>query len=195
MNVKSGSTLGEYAITLGESILALGSTFFFYRAANCSLKRLKLKALPVTDLTCIFVAFSILLSSISFIEIKGVSIARILACLLILTTVRFGSQRFALIVSLCLGFALGITKENALFLIGAYAFSSLLCSLFTSFSSLAIGLSFTLSMSFFAVRQKWVHFRFVRFWRAYLLLQFFAFCLKINAQAFRTVGKRGGYCA
>lgn len=29
MNVKSGSTLGEYAITLGESILALGSTFFF----------------------------------------------------------------------------------------------------------------------------------------------------------------------
>ena len=154
MNVKSGSTLGEYAITLGESILALGSTFFFYRAANCSLKRLKLKALPVTDLTCIFVAFSILLSSISFIEIKGVSIARILACLLILTTVRFGSQRFALIVSLCLGFALGITKENALFLIGAYAFSSLLCSLFTSFSSLAIGLSFTLSMSFFAVAAK-----------------------------------------
>ena len=152
MNVKSGSTLGEYAITLGESILALGSTFFFYRAANCSLKRLKLKALPITDLTCIFVAFSILLSSISFIEIKGVSIARILACLLILTTVRFGSQRFALIVSLCLGFALGITKENALFLIGAYAFSSLLCSLFTSFSSLAIGLSFTLSMSFFAGR-------------------------------------------
>ena len=71
----------------------------------------------MTDLACIFVAFSILLSSISLIEIKGVSIARILACLLILTTVRFGSQRFALIVSLCLGFALGITKENALFLI------------------------------------------------------------------------------
>lgn len=43
MNVKSGSTLGEYAITLGESILALGSTFFFYRAANCSLKGLSLK--------------------------------------------------------------------------------------------------------------------------------------------------------
>ena len=136
------------------SMLISCLSVFFYRAANCSLKRLKLKALPVTDLTCIFVAFSILLSSISFIEIKGVSIARILACLLILTTVRFGSQHFALIVSLCLGFALGITKENALFLIGAYAFSSLLCSLFTSFSSLAIGLSFTLSMSFFAVAAK-----------------------------------------
>lgn len=88
---------------------------FLLPCGKLQLKRLKLKALPITDLTCIFVAFSILLSSISFIEIKGVSIARILACLLILTTVRFGSQRFALIVSLCLGFALGITKENALF--------------------------------------------------------------------------------
>lgn len=71
--------------------------------------------------------------------------------MLILTTVRFGSQCFGLIVSLCLGFALGITKENGLFLLGAYAFSSLLCSLFTSFSSLAIAVSFALSMSFFAI--------------------------------------------
>ncbi len=151
MNVKAGATLGEYALTFGESVLALGSAFFFNRAVNCSLKRLKLKALPVTDLTCILVSASIVLSGLSFIEIKGVSFARIIAALLILTTVRFGSQRFGLIVSLCLGFALGITKENGLFLLGAYAFSSLLCSLFTSFSSLAIAVSFALSMSFFAI--------------------------------------------
>ena len=136
MNVKAGATLGEYALTFGESVLALGSAFFFNRAVNCSLKRLKLKALPVTDLTCILVSASIVLSGLSFIEIKGVSFARIIAALLILTTVRFGRQRFGLIVSLCLGFALGITKENGLFLLGAYAFSSLLCSLFTSFSVL-----------------------------------------------------------
>lgn len=151
MNVKSGSTAGGYALTIGESILALGSTFFFFRAANCSVKRLKLKALPVTDLTCVLVSASIVLSALSFVEIKGVCLARILAVVLILTTVRFGSQRFAMIVSLCLGFALGITEKNSLFLLGAYAFSSLLCSLFTSFSSLAIGAAFTLSMSFFAV--------------------------------------------
>lgn len=151
MNVKSGAIFAEYAVTLGEAILALGCTFFFYRAANCSLKRLKLKALPVTDLTCVLASASIILSSLSFIEIGGISFARIVAVLVILSTVRFGSQRFALIISLCLGFALGITKENGLFLLGAYAFSSLLCSLFTSFSSLAISLAFTLSMAFFAV--------------------------------------------
>ncbi len=151
MNVKSGAIFAEYAVTLGEAILALGCTFFFYRAANCSLKRLKLKALPITDLTCVLACASIILSSLSFIEVGGVSFARIAAVLVILSTVRFGSQRFALIISLCLGFALGITEENGLFLLGAYAFSSLLCSLFTSFSSLAISLAFTLSMAFFAV--------------------------------------------
>lgn len=151
MNVKSGAIFAEYAVTLGEAILALGCTFFFYRAANCSLKRLKLKALPITDLTCVLACASIILSSLSFIKVGGVSFARIVAVLVILTTVRFGSQRFALIISLCLGFALGITEENGLFLLGAYAFSSLLCSLFTSFSSLAISLAFTLSMAFFAV--------------------------------------------
>lgn len=151
MNVKSGAIFAEYAVTLGEAILTLGCTFFFYRAANCSLKRLKLKALPITDLTCVLACASIILSSLSFIEVGGVSFARIVAVLIILSTVRFGSQRFALIISLCLGFALGITEENGLFLLGAYAFSSLLCSLFTSFSSLAISLAFTLSMAFFAV--------------------------------------------
>lgn len=57
MNVKAGATLGEYALTFGESVLALGSAFFFNRAVNCSLKRLKLKALPVTDLTYFGVGF------------------------------------------------------------------------------------------------------------------------------------------
>lgn len=151
MNVKSGAIFAEYAVTLGEAILTLGCTFFFYRAANCSLKRLKLKALAITDLTCVLACASIILSSLSFIKVCGVSFARIVAVLIILSTVRFGSQRFALIISLCLGFALGITEENGLFLLGAYAFSSLLCSLFTSFSSLAISLAFTLSMAFFAV--------------------------------------------
>ncbi|MDD6658665.1 MAG: SpoIIE family protein phosphatase [Eubacteriales bacterium] len=151
MNVKSGAIFAEYAVTLGEAILTLGCTFFFYRAANCSLKRLKLKALPITDLTCVLACASIILSSLSFIKVGGVSFARIVAVLVILSTVRFGSQRFALIISLCLGFALGITEENGLFLLGAYAFSSFLCSLFTSFSSLAISLAFTLSMAFFAV--------------------------------------------
>lgn len=151
MNVRSGAGAGEYALTLGESILAMGSSFFFYKTVNCNIKRLKFKALPITDLTCVVISLSLLLSGISFIDIKGVSPARIIAVFIILSSVRYGSQRWGMIISLCLGFSLGISKENSLFLIGAYAFSALLSSLFTSFSSLGISFSFSLSMAFFAV--------------------------------------------
>lgn len=151
MNIKESDVIGAYALTFGESVLALGASFFFFRAAHCNLKRLKYKALPVTDTTCLLVSVAVVLAGLSFIEIKGVSPARIVAALVILIAIRFGSQSWGLIISLCLGFALGISRENSMFLLGAYAFSALVAGLFTSISSLGIGIGFSLSMVFFAV--------------------------------------------
>lgn len=151
INVRNAAGAADYALTLGEAILAAGGSFFFYRAVNCNLKRLKFRALSITDLTCVVISASLLLSALSFIEIGGVSPARIFAVLLILSTVRYGTAQWGMTVSLCLGFALGISRENSLFLLGAYAFSALVSSLFTSFSSVGVGLSYTLSMAFFAV--------------------------------------------
>lgn len=151
MNIRNEDVAGAYALTIGEAVLALGASFFFFRTAHCNLKRLKYKALPVTDTTCIMVSAAVVLTGLSFLEIKGVSPARIIAVLVILTAVRFGSQTWGLVISLCLGFALGISRENSMFLLGAYAFSALVSGLFTSISSLGIGISFSLSMVFFAV--------------------------------------------
>lgn len=151
MNIRNEDVAGAYALTVGEAVLALGASFFFFRTAHCNLKRLKYKALPVTDTTCIMVSAAVVLTGLSFLEIKGVSPARIIAVLVILTAVRFGSQIWGLVISLCLGFALGISRENSMFLLGAYAFSALVSGLFTSISSLGIGISFSLSMVFFAV--------------------------------------------
>ena len=151
MNFRQGAPLGAYALTVGESVLALGGAFFFFRASHCNYRRLKFKALPITDTTCLLVSAAVLLSSLSVLSIKGVAPARIIAVAMILICVRYGSMSTGMIMSLCLGFALGISGENSMFLIGAYAFSALVSSLFTSFSRLGIGLSFTLSMVFFAV--------------------------------------------
>lgn len=150
-NARAGAEPARYALTLGEAILALGCTFFFYKTVNCNLKRLRLKALPVTDLTSVAASAAIIFAGLSAIEIKGVSPARIAAVLAVLASVRFGSQRAGIILALVLGFALGITGENNLFLLGAYGFSALVCSLFTTFSSLAVGSVFTLCVAFFAV--------------------------------------------
>ncbi|MGN0521875.1 MAG: SpoIIE family protein phosphatase [Eubacterium sp.] len=151
MDFKTGASAAGYALSFGEAVLALGGAFFFFKAVNCNIKRLKYKALPIADLTCVIVSAAIALSGLSFIEIKGISPARIIAVLIILSSVRFGSQRWGLIISLCLGFALGISRENSLFLLGAYAFSALASSLFVNMSSLGVGISFSLSMAFFAV--------------------------------------------
>lgn len=151
MNFRTGAVIGAYALIFGESVLALGTTFFFFRAVNCNYKRLKFKALPITDTTCLMVSLAVLMSSLSFIQIKGVSIARIIAVLIILTAVRFGSPKWSLIISLCLGFALGISGENSMFLLGAYAFSALVAGLFTSMSSFGVSISFILSMIFFSI--------------------------------------------
>lgn len=151
MNIKTGAVIGEYALVLGEAVLAMGGGYFFFRSVNCNMKRLKFKALPTTDITCLMISGAVLLSSLCFISIKGFAPARVIAVVIILSAIRFGSQRWGLIISLCLGFAVGISGENSLFLLGAYAFSSLVASLFTSISSLGVGISFTLSMAFFAV--------------------------------------------
>lgn len=151
MNLKTGAVLGAYALTLGESVLALGGTFFFFRGVHCNYKRLKYKALPITDTTCLFVCCALFLSGLSAINILGVSPARIIAVLSVLICVRYGSLKWGLVVSLCLGFALGISREDSMFLLGAYAFSALVSGLFTSFSKFSNGISFTLSMVFFSV--------------------------------------------
>lgn len=151
MNFRTGAVLGAYALTLGESVLALGGTFFFFRGVHCNYKRLKYKALPVTDTTCLLVSCALFLSGLSVINILGVSPARIIAVLAVLIAVRYGSLKWGLIISLCLGFALGISRDDSMFLIGAYAFSALVSGLFTSFSKVSAGVSFSLSMVFFAV--------------------------------------------
>ena len=151
MNFNTGAMLSQYALVLGEAVLSVGASYFFYKAIHCNFKRLKFKALPSIDITCLMISGAILLSSLCVIQIKGFSPARMLAVLIMLTAIRFGEQKWGLIISLSLGFAVGISEENSLFLLGAYAFSALVSSLFNSLSSFGVGFSFTLSLSFFAI--------------------------------------------
>lgn len=151
MNFRIGALPSQYALAFGEAVLAMGDSYFFFKAVNCNLQRLKFRALPVADIICIVISGAVMLSGLCFIEIKGFAPARMLAVLVMLIAIRFGSQRWGLIISLCLGFAVGISRENSLFLLGAYAFSALVSGLFTCVSSLGVGTGFILSMAFFAV--------------------------------------------
>lgn len=151
MTFRLGGTAGAYALVLGESVLACGGAYFFFKAEECNYRRLKFKAAPLNDLVCVIISGALLLMSLSRLTIYGISPARIAAVFLILATIRFGSAQMGVVLALCLGFALGLAGQDTLFLLGAYSFSALLAGLFSSFASLGSAGAFVLSMGFFAV--------------------------------------------
>ena len=120
LQLRLGGGTADYALVLGESILAGGGGYFFFRAEHCNYRRLRCKAAPTGDLVCVLISGSLLLMSLSRLTIFGIAPARIAAVLLILITLRFGSSRLGVTLALCLGFALGLAGQDTMFLLGAY---------------------------------------------------------------------------
>lgn len=151
LNVHTGARAFQYFLAVGEALLSAVGVFFFYRSLNSSYKRLRLKALPITDLACIVVSMSIALLNLSALNIGIICPARILAVFAILCAIRYQNVRYGLMLALCFGFGLGISSSGALFIVGALAFSTMVASLFCGYSHYAVGISFVCSMAFFAV--------------------------------------------
>lgn len=151
VNLKNSAPAAEYALTAGEAILGAGGAFFFFKALNAGFKRFHLKALPTADVTCIVISLSIIFMSLARLNINGIVPVRIIAVAATLIILRFSDSKSGIMLALALGFVLGITANNAVFITGAYGFSALLASLFCPFGSLAAAVSFLLSTALFCV--------------------------------------------
>lgn len=151
VNLKTGAGFSEYALTFGEAVLGAGGAFFFFKTIACDFRRFKFKAVPLSDLTCVIISLSLVVLSLSRLTIFGVAPMRVLAVLSVLVAARYASEKIGIILALSFGFALGIAGENSIFLVGAYAFSTLLAVLFSPFGKFGISASFVLSMALFAV--------------------------------------------
>ncbi len=151
VNVKNDSSVTQYALSFAESILGLGGAFFFFKAINCNFRRFRFKALPVSDLTCIIISASVILMSLERLTIGNVSPARIAAVFIILLTARYGSDRLGFILALSIGFSLGIGSTDTMYLAGAYAFSTLLATLFCPVGTWSAAVSFTASVALFSI--------------------------------------------
>ncbi|MBR3149780.1 MAG: SpoIIE family protein phosphatase [Eubacterium sp.] len=151
--LRLGSTAGEYVLLLGEAVLCGGGAFFFYRSINSSYKRLRFRALPISDVSCIVISLGIVTMNLSSICIGKICPARAAVMLLILLAVRYSGERRALILALALGFSLSIAQKGELFIVGALAFSTLVASLFSSLSVFATAGAFLCSVGFFAAAE------------------------------------------
>ena len=143
-------TASDYVTVASEALLCCGGTYFFYRTINASYKRLRFRALPISDVGCVVISAGIVMMNLSSVCIGRVCPARIAAMLLILCAVRYSGDKRALILALSLGFSLSISSSGALFIVGALAFSALVALLFRGISAFSSGFAFLCAGSFFA---------------------------------------------
>lgn len=151
LNFKMQGIAEDYLLTICEAILSSGGAFFMHKALSANYKRLRFKALPISDITCIMVTLSLLLMNLSGLTIGTLSPARAVAVLIILISARFGGDRWGMLTALSLGFALGFNSNGGVFIVGAYAFSTLLSILFSSLGAFAMSLAFICSLGVFCI--------------------------------------------
>lgn len=151
INLKLANPSSSYLIVLGECLLCIGVTHFYYKSLNANYNRFRLRALPISDLISIILSISTFMLILGGIHLGIIYPIRIFAILLILCTIRYENERLGLIFGVCFGFMLGIYNKNILFLNGALGFSALVSGIFVNLSSVAIGISYLCALSFFAI--------------------------------------------
>ncbi|MDE6111454.1 MAG: SpoIIE family protein phosphatase [Eubacterium sp.] len=151
VDVKTGALMAQYGLTFAESMLGLGGSFFFFKAINCNFRRFRFKALPISDFTCVIISCSVILMSLSRLNIGGVSPARIVAVLIILLASKCGSYQIGTILSLALGLSLGLQSNDTMYLAVAYAFSTMLASLFSPVGKCNTAISFCAATVLFSL--------------------------------------------
>jgi len=153
LNIRMGSPLPQYLLSLGEAILCSGCAFFFYRALHADYRRLRLRALPTADMICITVTAALPLMSLADRQIAFFRPALTVAAVLILLCVRYFDIRMAMAAALCFGFALSVGMEAELFIAGALAFSAMTAALFAASGSFACAGAFLAVNAFFAIAE------------------------------------------
>ncbi len=147
----NGGDISQYAIITAESLLCGASTFFFKKAINVYERGVRISSLTLVDLSCCIISFSFFVCSLARINHFSITLGGIAASYVIISSIRYGNLKWALLLSLSLGFSLGITGENMVFLSGAYGFSALLSSMFLQFGIISSSFAFVFSVLFFSV--------------------------------------------
>ncbi len=151
VNIRLSANAQAYFLLLAEAMLTAGVTYCYYKSINANFKQMRFKALPITELACVLISISTLFLSLGNMALWIFHPIRIAAVLLILVTLHYAGERQGLILSLILGFVLGVYDKDILFLCGAFGFSALTASLFSKTSVFATGGAFFASITFFSV--------------------------------------------
>lgn len=151
VNIRLSAGSEAYFLLLAETMLSAGVTYCYYKAINANFRQMRFKALPISELAYIIISVSTLFLSLGNVAIWRLYPIRIIAVVLVLTATYYAGERLGMILSLSLGFVLGVHSKEALFLCGAFGFSTLVAGLFSSTSIFSTAGAFLASITFFSI--------------------------------------------
>ena len=137
-----GYLLYDVVICLSESVLAAGTCFFFQRAVEALLRREKLATLNGKDVSCLIIAYALLVMALGSFSIGDVSIGRVVAVVTILLAAKCGRESGGAIAGVTAGIAMGILGGDFSFLAAAYGFGGMLAGMFAELGSVVQALVF-----------------------------------------------------
>lgn len=151
-NINSYNTV----ISIAESLLAAAGAYFFYRSCEILNRGSGISSLNSAEISCVIISAGALMLSLTSLTIREISVGRVIACVLIMLSAYYGKAVGGCIVGTCTGLVFSLSSPIYGYLSGAYAFSGLICGVFSyghkiftavSFAVLCFIMSFQSSMS------------------------------------------------
>lgn len=151
VSIKAMADGEGYLVILGEAILTGAVAYFYFRSVNANFRQIRFKALPTADLVCIVISATTLFLPLASTKIWLLYPVRIIAIMIVLFSLRYGGEKYGILLSAILGFTIGLSVEGWLFLSGALVVSTLISSLFLEGANLGISASFLAIISIFSI--------------------------------------------
>ena len=149
----AGGTDGQaLLIYLTETLMAMGGAYFISGAIPLLGSGRNLASFSLQETTSAVISICIALMSLSVFEIGSVSPARALTVVGILAAARYGRQSTGAIAGIVAGFAMSLTGNDLLFLVGAYGMGGLLAGVFSQSGRAGSAAAFILANAAMLIR-------------------------------------------
>lgn len=141
----NGSPVSTIAVYLAESVFGAGAAYFAAQSEGAVRRVAAGKPLSGQEAAGLTLAGGLLILPLAGLAVGGVSVGRILACLLILFAARCAGAAGGAVAGIVAGVLFSLSTTGLTYLSGAYALGGLMAGLFSPLGRLASAALFALS--------------------------------------------------
>ena len=141
----NGSGVITASMYISEALLSGGAAYFFFRTVSAVSSGRRAGEWSTQEIACASLTAAIFILSISGLEIAGISIARVIAVIMILFAARYGGVSGGSVAGVTAGVVFSLESAGVSYLSGAYALGGLMAGLFSPAGRFASAAAFVLS--------------------------------------------------